>query len=823
MLRVVTHRLETTPEWQKPQTAVYLANTLTSGGELLIGKDIETHARNEQTAFLVNKFKSQISVLLLSKNPRSRWAAIILIKAIIEVEGWEIQYGAAAWVRGLLRILERSDPDCTKVLCVVTLTRIFRLVVKHQSLVREIINPSLPGFVTSCLNVLKSQLSPLEEKRGESEVSITVAMVLQSFCELIPWHPNLFRPFVSQIREIVLPFIAPTPSSLQGDNILQFQQSPLILTAASVAQPSRKLFALLSFCAPKNSSGEDWTKSFHKVLDALHSTADRVFRGLLEEWEPTAAIPQIDVMMVRNFAEIVNQVEDPLGLPTWKGIYGGMERMEGLLQCLQMFLVAATSTSIAVPIGTLLDAMYRTLSVRTPSTDENGRYSTNERVHSEVTRDECEGIWAGLTKVHVLSLEILSILVLRLGHGCAPALDSILDLTLWVCEEEHASPDIRKTTYEIVAEILPLFGLSLSARLCSSLSKCIKLCCEDLVPPTEQPHAAQAPKASSSQPSSTNVLHTDADSYIKPLATLSRRTRTPLDVQVAAAKLLPLLAAGVHRNSLSFSIRSLIDRTAVLTQNKNAMLASILNAPVRQKGVKEISSIMPFLAREYPSALEAQALLRPRMPVLQTASINDRDVLSEMEIDVTLNQNYRNAVVLGNEITNTGIDSVADEQVEDPMISHGRSSSPDKEQSQIINDSLLTPKGSSPNSRKRHREWPHTLEVFQNATEAEELPSNSSSDLISASKRARLDTQDVKVECLTKSGTLEIPEIPEIQGSLVSKGSHSPEVSLISSREASPKEMEMKLIDSDESEFEMPILDTELDTETEEDEEELPL
>ena len=816
MLRVVTHRLETTPEWQKPQMAVYLANTLASGGELLSGKEIQVHARNEQTAFLVNKFKAQVSALLLAKSPRSRWAAIILIRAIIEVEGWEIQHGCAAWVRGLLRILERSDSDCTKVLCMMTLRRIFRLVMKHQSLVREIINPSLPGFVTSCLNILKSKLSPPKEKREESEVSI-VATVLQSFCELLPSHPNLFRPFISQIRAIILPFIASTPSSLQLDSILQLQQSTLIVTAAPVAQPSRKLFVLLSFCAPKNSSGEDWTKSFHKVLDALHSTADRVFRGLVEEWEPTLTRVHVDTTMTRNFAEIVNQVEDPLGLPPWKGVYGGMERMEGLLQCVQMFLVAATSTSIAIPIGTLLDAMYRTLSVRTPSTDENGRYSTNERVHSEVTRDECEGIWAGLTRVHVLSLEIISLLVLRLGHGCAPALDSILELTLWVCEEEHTSPGLRKTVYDIVAKILPLFGLSLSARLCSSLSKCIKLCCEDLVPPIEQQRAAQVSKASSSQQSTTNVPHTDADSYVEPSTTSSRRTGISVDVQVAAAKLLPLLAAGVSRNSLSFSIWSLIDRTAVLTQNKNAMLASILNAPARQKGVKELSSIMPLFARNYPSALEAQALLRPRMPVLQAASIHDRELLSEMEIDVTLSQNNRDVIILGNENTNARKDSVAYEQVEVPLISHRKSSSPDEDQPQITNDSSLAPDNPSLNFRKRHWEWPHTSESSHDATEAEKIQYDDSSDLSLASKRARLDIQDVKPERLIKSETLKIPEIQE---SLVSQGSSSLEISLISSPKASAKDMDEKLIDSDESEFEMPFLDPELDTETEEDEEE---
>ena len=53
----------------------------------------------------VHKLKTQLSTLLGGKSPEGRFAAVVLIKAAIEVGGWEVLRGSEPWVRGLLAIL----------------------------------------------------------------------------------------------------------------------------------------------------------------------------------------------------------------------------------------------------------------------------------------------------------------------------------------------------------------------------------------------------------------------------------------------------------------------------------------------------------------------------------------------------------------------------------------------------------------------------------------------------------------------------------------------------------------------------------------------
>jgi hypothetical protein len=53
----------------------------------------------------VHKLKIQLSTLLNGKSPEGRFTAAVLIKAVVEVGGWEVLRGSEPWVRGLLSIL----------------------------------------------------------------------------------------------------------------------------------------------------------------------------------------------------------------------------------------------------------------------------------------------------------------------------------------------------------------------------------------------------------------------------------------------------------------------------------------------------------------------------------------------------------------------------------------------------------------------------------------------------------------------------------------------------------------------------------------------
>lgn len=105
-LRVVTQRLSSTPTNQMARVAPSLAASIidckavfSTSANHGVGRDAS------ETSVLVHKFKSQLSALLQERVVEARWAAVVLIKATIEVGAWEVLRGSGAWIRGLLGLL----------------------------------------------------------------------------------------------------------------------------------------------------------------------------------------------------------------------------------------------------------------------------------------------------------------------------------------------------------------------------------------------------------------------------------------------------------------------------------------------------------------------------------------------------------------------------------------------------------------------------------------------------------------------------------------------------------------------------------------------
>ena len=105
-LRVITQRLTSTPAWQLPHIIPYLASTISGCGKQFLATQSENQAREgSDYEILVHKFKTRISALLQDRSAQGRWAAIVLVKATIEIGGWEVLQSAGGWVRSLLGIL----------------------------------------------------------------------------------------------------------------------------------------------------------------------------------------------------------------------------------------------------------------------------------------------------------------------------------------------------------------------------------------------------------------------------------------------------------------------------------------------------------------------------------------------------------------------------------------------------------------------------------------------------------------------------------------------------------------------------------------------
>ena len=105
-LRVVTQRLASTPTERLPHVVSYLASTINDCRDLFAASNCQEGVSDgSETYLLVQKFKTQVSSFLQSKSVEARWAAIVLVKAVVEAGGWEILRGVGAWVRGLLGLL----------------------------------------------------------------------------------------------------------------------------------------------------------------------------------------------------------------------------------------------------------------------------------------------------------------------------------------------------------------------------------------------------------------------------------------------------------------------------------------------------------------------------------------------------------------------------------------------------------------------------------------------------------------------------------------------------------------------------------------------
>ena len=431
-------------------------------------------------------------------------------------------------------------------------------------------------------------------------------------------HPTSFRPFVPHIRSLIYSLIAPTSSNLENEN------DP-ISTSALISESARHLFVLLHASGPKNTAGEEWAKSLNAVTNSVQRTADRVFRSLVEH--RTSSSENYDTTSPNLMEDVLSDaIPSPLALPAWTGIDAGIERLDGLLHTLQAFLATATTAAVSLPVGDILMIVDRIMSVLPPG---SGR---NPRVRVEIGRDEREGLWAGLTRLHVSAIGVCSLMISRMGDSSAAFASTIMEQLLWTLESQHGIDDFRKAAYGLVSQILSTFGPSLSRTYAKPLSQCIRMCCEDLLPSLEnvsQDGHASSPDAEKS--SKGIVSATNADSYLK-------SATNQVDVSVAsshvlqeAQSLLPISLTNLPYEYLPFSLRCHIDRTAIITQNKKSMLASVMSVSSKRKGQSMTSSILPLLARAHPESLEVEVLLRPRMPPIQYRQSDGKDTESEEE------------------------------------------------------------------------------------------------------------------------------------------------------------------------------------------------
>ncbi|KAL4928680.1 RIX1/PELP1 family protein [Aspergillus undulatus] len=618
-LCAVNHRLTNLPVQKLPAIAASLAASIAECGELLsVPQSHKANKADSDQAVQVHKLVTRLSSLLQDRSFEGRWAAVVLVKALVEAGQWEILRGSETFVRGLMNILSKSDPTSTKAMAIITLTRIFHLTYQYPTLVREITTPSLPGFVTTTLNLISVKPSSEPTRKLKPQTPL-LEVILRAYAELIARHPTIFRPFSAQIHSILQAIVGSTSAS--------YSQPVLEITG--------QLFIALHHCAPKNTGGEEWKSACRMTINSIHATANHVLRAIVEQWESVDPSLQQQLNQPINYAlEPGSQGSDALGLADWQGLDSGVKRLQELLLLLSTFLTSATASTVSIPIGSLLDLTARLMSVVVPSD------SSEVQANPQVSRTERENLFAELPQIHVACIKVFRSLIKTLETATIPVAQTILEQTLWVFRAEMFNKKIRTSVYGLVYALLQHMGASMNKKNVSSLTDIIRNCCSDLLP-QDVTNGAKDPSDSKGK-SKTNAGAVNADSFLNPNLKQSRQTNTTARfprLPRAASNLLQTILTHVPMEHLAAPIRTEIDRTIIMTSDKNAMYASVLNPLPAVKGRGATVSIMPFLARSYTSDMDVEALIRPRMPVLTNSNsighygtINmDEDEDEEME------------------------------------------------------------------------------------------------------------------------------------------------------------------------------------------------
>jgi hypothetical protein len=468
----------------------------------------------------------------------------------------------------------------------VAVTKIFSSLQRYQTLVREIATPKLPSFVNTCLQLIKPPASgqPLRLP------STVVETVVSALATIVPLYPTTLRPFSAQIRSAVRGYVAPTSS----DDTLAPQ--PL-------RQASRSLLISLHYTAPKNGDSEEWAKAIDSFIKECHRTADQVFRAVNESWEST----------VGYLPGTISHDGEPSGgspaaedLPAWSGLPAGAERLAGLLELLAAFFRCPTKSPVPVPLASLMDLVSRVGSVMPPGPGREDRLQLN----ASIGREEKDELWSVLPNIHVAVLELLLSMVHRLGTSITSVSRDMLDQTVRIFKTTNHIPSARSIVYTLTQALLSQIGPTLDKLAVDSLTPLLQATCRDLLQSAGYLNDT-APAESQPAPNGTKKSHStgNADAFLNPSATSTTSPIPPLDPTHlhSARTLLSSLLSHLPQQHLTPDSRGLLDRTAILTADKRALLASVLN-PFRDSSGRPYASVMPFLARAFPRDLEVQVL-----------------------------------------------------------------------------------------------------------------------------------------------------------------------------------------------------------------------
>lgn len=365
---------------------------------------------------------------------------------------------------------------------------------------------------------------------------------------------------------------------------------------SSLSDSARRLAATQHFVAAKSGGSEEWAKLVTVIIDELHATISQVFRAIEESWEPTAGVVQTQVEMDQVFPAGGSEKEQ---LPPWQGVHAGSQRIAGLFEYFAACLNHTSKGAVALPLTKITDAITRVCLVARLS-PKSQTWDQALQTRARIGREEKEELWSVMPDIHIAALRLTQALFQRLGGDMVPYASEELDHVTRVTKSGMSVSAVRATSYSTLNDILLAAGPTLSKSMVDMLGTVLGATCRDL---QEDAGHLKAPRKTSGTTTETkkNGATTNTDLFLKKAESTTEVQPVLLEEthKKAASTLLATLLSHIPQQRLKPSHRSLLDQTAILTHNRDAMLASVLNPYTDPRG-RKFASILPHLTQLYP-------------------------------------------------------------------------------------------------------------------------------------------------------------------------------------------------------------------------------
>jgi hypothetical protein len=235
------------------------------------------------------------------------------------------------------------------------------------------------------------------------------------------------------------------------------------------------------------------------------------------------------------------------------------------------------------------------------------------QTRARIGREEKEELWSVIPDIHIAALQLTQTLFQRLEQDMLPYASELLDHVSRVTKSGMDVPAVRATTYSLLNDILHAAGPTLSKSMVDMVGPIIGAACRDLQ--EDAGHFKPPKKAQMPAESKKNGATTNTDLFLKKADTATEAQPILLEIEHknAASSLLATLLSQVPQQHLKPSHRSLLDQTAILMHNRDAMLASVLNPYTDSRG-RKFASILPHLTQLFPEDQGVEILrtnLRP--------------------------------------------------------------------------------------------------------------------------------------------------------------------------------------------------------------------